>query len=46
MLECSLSRYSNAPAVLLEALQTLGMSLAARSLVRLEEGSQLPKQEI
>lgn len=29
-----------------QALQTLGMSLAARSLVRLEEGSQLPKQEL
>ncbi|CAK9055045.1 unnamed protein product [Durusdinium trenchii] len=29
-----------------QALQTLGMSLAARSLVRLEEGTQLPTQEL
>eukprot|EP00913_Durusdinium_trenchii_P024877 g23351.t1 len=28
-----------------QALQTLGMSLAARSLVRLEEGTQLPTQD-
>ena len=30
----------------LQALQTLGMSLAARSLVRLEEGTELPKQDL